>query len=52
MRRGPDVGLALLYKKHHHVCLLGSYMYIPPYCPSALEKYKYKDKDNNKQMFY
>lgn len=38
MRRGPDAGLALLYKTLHHACLLGSYMCTPPCCPSALEK--------------
>lgn len=40
MRRGPDAGQGLLYKKHHHVCLLESYMCTPPCCPSALWRQK------------
>lgn len=42
MKRGPDAKLALLYKKPHHECLVGSYTCTPPCCPSALEKEKHK----------
>lgn len=45
MRRGPDEGLALLYKRLRRACLLGSCTCTPPCCPSVLENKKATKKE-------